>query len=355
MSPNPSPSPTPALSSSGMTKLSIGIVGLGYWGPNLFRNFAAASGWTVKYGCDLEEKNLTKMRAQYPAVTYTNDLNVLLNDPELTAIAVATPTRGHYPIAKAALEAGKHVLIEKPITETVAQADELIALAKSKNLHILVDHTFVYTGAVRKIKELVDRGELGDLYYFDSSRINLGLIQKDVNVLWDLAIHDLSILSQIRDLSTLKSLYAHGSKHHGEQIEIGHLHMSFDGGFEAHIHVSWLSPVKLRQTIIGGTKKMALFNDLEPSEKLRVYDTGVQRDSLGETKPGDPFFPVYRTGDVVIPKLDNSEALRLETEHFQAVIEGREQPRVTGEAGRAILQILTYANESLDKSAPLTF
>jgi predicted dehydrogenase len=334
---------------------SIGIVGLGYWGPNLVRNFAAAPGWTVKYGCDLEEKNLAKMRAQYPAITYTSKLEDLLNDKELTAIAIATPTRGHFPIAKAALEAGKHVLIEKPITETTAQADELIALAQSKNLRILVDHTFAYTGAIKKIKELVDAGDLGDLYYFDSTRINLGLIQKDVNVLWDLAIHDLSILSQIWDLSTLKSLFAHGSKHYGDQIEIGHLHLSFAGNFEAHIHVSWLSPVKLRQTIIGGTKKMVLFDDLQPSEKIRIYDTGVQRDRLGETKPGDPFFPVYRTGDIVIPKIDGAEALRTEAAHFLDVIEGRSEPRVTGENGRAILQILEYANASLAKGAPLTF
>lgn len=338
-----------------MSKLSIGIVGLGYWGPNLFRNFGGSPSWTLKYGCDLVEKNLEKMRAQYPAVTYTTDLNVLLNDPELTAIAVATPTRGHYPIAKAALEHDKHVLIEKPITMNTKEADELIALAKSKNLHILVDHTFVYTGAVRKIKELVDRGDLGDLYYFDSTRINLGLIQKDVNVLWDLAIHDLSILSQIRDLSTLESLFAHGSKHHSDQEEIGHLHMSFTGGFEAHIHVSWLSPVKLRQTIIGGTNKMVVFDDIQPSEKIRVYDAGIQKGALGEAAPTDPQFPLYRSGDIIIPKLDNTEALKLEVAHFAAVIEGREQAKVSGQAGRDILQILEYADQSLRESRPLTF
>lgn len=338
-----------------MSTLSIGIVGLGYWGPNLLRNFNAAEGWTVKYGCDLEQKNLEKMRAQYPSVTYTQNLDDLLNDPELTAIAVATPTRGHFPIAKAALEHGKHVLIEKPITSTVAEADELIALAKSKNLHILVDHTFVYTGAVRKIKELVDNRDLGDLYYFDSTRINLGLIQKDVNVLWDLAIHDLSILGLICDLTSLKTLFAHGSKHYSDQEEIGHLHMSFAGGFEAHIHVSWLSPVKLRQTIIGGTNKMVLFDDIHPSEKIRVYDTGVQRGALGESKETSPFFPVYRSGDVLIPKIDNAEALRLEAAHFHAVIEGAEEAKVSGGQGRKILQILEYANQSIAENRPLTF
>jgi predicted dehydrogenase len=336
-----------------MSNLSIGIVGLGYWGPNLLRNFSTCPGWTVKYGCDLSEKNLEKMRAQYPSVTYTSDLNVLLNDPTLSAIAVATPTSGHYAIAKAALEAGKHVLIEKPITTTSAEAEELIALAASKGLHILVDHTFVYTGAVRKIEELVKSGDLGTLYYFDSTRINLGLIQKDVNVLWDLAIHDLSILGLVCDLSTLTSVYAHGSKHYGQQEEIGHLHLSFAGGFEAHIHVSWLSPVKLRQTIIGGTKKMVLFDDINPSEKLKIYDTGVEQKTLGETQQSDPFFPVYRSGDVLIPKIDNTEALRLEADHFHKVIDGLEKPKVPGEQGKKIVQILEYANLSLRDKIPL--
>jgi predicted dehydrogenase len=176
-----------------------------------------------------------------------------------------------------------------------------------------------------------------------------------VNVLWDLAIHDLSILALIRDLGTVKTLFAHGSKHYGNQEEIGHLHMSFEGGFEAHIHVSWLSPVKLRQTIIGGTNKMVLFDDIHPSEKIRIYDTGVQRGALGEAVQGDPFFPVYRSGDVLIPKLDNTEALRLEAQHFLAAIHGVEEPKVSGEQGKKILQILEYANQSIAEGRPLTF
>jgi predicted dehydrogenase len=334
---------------------SIGIVGLGYWGPNLVRNFVATRGWVVKYGCDLSEKNLARMRALYPSMTCTTDLQVLLVDSDLTAIAIATPLSSHFAIAKAALEHGKHVLIEKPITETAAQADELIALAASRGRQILVDHTFVYTGAVRKIRDLVRAGDLGDLYYFDSTRINLGLIQKDSNVLWDLAIHDLSILGEIRDLDTLQSLYAHGSRHHGPHEEIGHLHLSFAGGFEAHIQVSWLSPVKLRQTIIGGTRKMVLFDDLQPSEKLRIYDTGVQAGGLGETARSDPFFPTYRTGDVLIPKLDNTEALRLEAEHFLNVVQHGEEPRVPASHGRTIVHILEQANRSLAERRPVTF
>ena len=334
---------------------SIGIVGLGYWGPNLVRNFAATSGWTVKYACDLNEAQLAKMRAQYPSVTYTTDVSVLLNDPGLTAVAVATPVGSHYALAKAALERGKHVLIEKPMTSTTAEADDLMAIAQSRGVRILVDHTFVYTGAVRKIRELVERGDLGDLYYFDSTRINLGLIQKDMNVLWDLAIHDLSILGEIHDLTTLRTVQAHASRHYGAQEEIGHLHLSFADGLEAHIHVSWLSPVKLRQTIIGGTKKMVLFDDLQPSEKIRVYDTGVQGGALGETPQADPLFPMYRTGDILIPKLDNTEALRSEAGHFLAVVEGTASPRVPAEQGRAILRILERANESLAERRPIAF
>ncbi len=338
-----------------MNTYTVGIIGLGHWGPNLLRNFTATEGWKVKYGCDLSDKNLEKMRMHYPSVTYTKDMNLLLNDPDLTAIAIATPTNMHFSIAKAALEHGKHVLIEKPITEHTAEADELIALAKKKNLHILVDHIFVFSGAVKKIQDLVSSGDLGNLYYFDSTRINLGRIQKDVNVLWDLAIHDLSILGTIWDLTTLQTLFAHGSRHYGAQEEIGHLHMSFRGGFEAHIHVSWLSPVKLRQTIIGGTKKMILFDDTEPSEKIRIYDTGVHQEALGMIGPADPFFPVYRTGDVLIPKIDNTEELHSETEHFHAVLEGTETPRVPGEQGRNILYILEQANRSLQEKRPLTF
>lgn len=333
---------------------SIGIVGLGYWGPNLLRNFSAVAGWKVAYGCDLNEKNIEKMKAMYPAVTYTSDVNVLLNDASLNAVAIATPVSTHFALAKAALEAGKHILVEKPFTQTVAEADELIALAKQKKLHILVDHTFVYTGAVRAIKELVDKKELGELYSFDSTRINLGLIQPDTNVLWDLAIHDLSILGQMTDLGSLTSLYARGSKHYGAQEEIGHLHMTFNNGLEAHIHVSWLSPVKLRQTIISGKKKMVLFDDLHPSEKIRVYDAGVDRHSLGGGGRSDPFFPVYRTGNIVIPKIDTTEALRTEAEHFLAVVSGKEKPHSSAEESRHIVQILTYANESLRSGTPIT-
>lgn len=332
---------------------SIGVVGLGYWGPNLIRNFSANPGWTVRYGCDLAPAHLARLRSMYPAVVFTDDLARLLDDPDLAAIAIATPLNTHYAIAKAALERGKHVLIEKPMAASVAEADELIAIAAARGCQILIDHTFVFTGAVRRIREMVLSGELGDLYSFDSTRINLGLIQPDTNVLWDLAIHDLSILGQIADLKTLRTVSAHGSRHYGAHEEIGHLHLSMAGGIDAHVHVSWLSPVKLRQTIIGGTRKMVVFDDIQPSEKVRVYDSGVQRHSLGGEPQGDPFFPIYRTGDVLIPKLDTTEALRLEAQHFLDVVEGRVRPWVSGEDGRMILHILELANQSLRDGRPV--
>ena len=331
---------------------TIGIVGLGYWGPNLLRNFHAASGWTVKYGCDLSAANRERMAAQYPSVTFTADLAAVLGDPDVTAVAIATPVSTHHAIVRAALEHGKHVLVEKPLAATVREADDVIELAARSGRYVLVDHTFVYTGAVAKIRELAETGELGDIYYFESSRINLGLIQADTNVLWDLAIHDLSILGEICDLDSLASLYARGSRHYGGREEIGHLHLSFAGGCEAHIHVSWLSPVKLRQTIVGGTRKMVVFDDLQPSEKIRIYDTGVQGPVADKMR--DPFFPVYRTGDVLIPKLDNREALRTLAEHFLDVITGGAPPRVSAQRGRAILNILELADQSIAAGRAIT-
>src|SRR3989344_4995307 len=307
-----------------MALASIGIVGLGYWGPHLLRNFAGLDECSVKYGCDLLQANLEKMRKNYPAITYTKSYDDLLKDSDLTAIVIATPTVTHFPLAKAAMEAGKHVLLEKPMTSSAAEASEL-----------------------------VNSKEIGELHYFDSTRINLGLIQKDVNVLWDLAIHDLSILSVLHDLSRLKTLYAHGSTHFTQQPEIAHLHLTFKDGVEAHIHVSWLSPVKIRRTILGGSKKMILYDDTEPSEKIRIYDKGVHFQELIEEGKPDPFFPIYRSGDILIPAIPNPEAMHVEAEHFLACIEGRETPRVSGEDGFRIVKILELANQSMMEKRPL--
>lgn len=336
-----------------MNRRSVAIIGLGYWGPNLLRNFASIDEWDVRWACDLKEQNLSKVRSSYPTIRTTTSIDDVFADDAVDLVAIATPTKTHFPLAKRALEAGKHVFVEKPMASSSAEAEELIHLAESQKKLLLVDHTFAFAGAVRKLRDLVRGDELGELYYFDSTRINLGLIQQDVNVLWDLAIHDLSILSQIKNLGRIRSVYAHGSTHHGDHPEIGHLHLTWDDGFEAHIHVSWLSPVKIRRTIVGGTKKMVLFDDIHPSEKLKIYDTGIQKGQLGEMAPSDPLFPVYRTGDVLIPKIDPTETLRTELLHVHACLEGTETPLVGGAEGLMILKILEASDRSLAARSPV--
>lgn len=328
-----------------MKPVSVGIVGLGYWGPNWLRNFAIQDGCTLAWGCDLNVERVTKFSRQYPATRFTKNFADMLGDKSLDAVIIATPTSSHFALAKAALEAGKHVLVEKPMTGTSKEAKQLVALAKKQKKLLLVDHTFAYTASVRLIADMSHEKKFGDLLYFDSTRINLGLIQKDTNVLWDLAIHDLTILAAIRDLSDVTEVLAIGSAHYGKHVEDGHLHLTFKNGFAAHIHASWLSPVKIRKTLIAGRKAMITYDDLEPSEKIRLYDKGIDHDT---TKP-DPFFPKYRSGDVLIPALPITEALATEAKHFLECIRGNEKPIVSGEDGMTMVRILELANESLAK------
>lgn len=338
-----------------MTKtIRTAIVGLGYWGPNLLRNFAAADNCEVGYGCDLDTARLAKFKKMYPTVTFTSSYEDVLKDASIDLVAIATPTSGHYPLAKQALEHDKHVLVEKPMTSTAAQAEELVTLAKKKGLHLFTDHTFFYSPPVRKIAELVTSGAIGKLMYVDSSRINLGLIQKDTNVLWDLAIHDLSIIGTFADLNTITKLYAEGRRYIGKQIEIGHLHLSFASGMHATVHVSWLSPVKLRQTIIAGDKKMILYDDTNLSEKVKVYDKGVHFQELAESGSTNPFFPVYRSGDVVVPALANVEELATEVAHIVRCLRGEEKPLMPPELGWQLVRILELANQSLESGQPVT-
>ncbi|MEQ1849553.1 MAG: Gfo/Idh/MocA family oxidoreductase [Candidatus Peribacteraceae bacterium] len=332
-----------------MSKIGIAVVGLGYWGPNWLRNFVQLEECTVTHGCDLNEKCLRKFRGMYPAVTFTDSYQTVLSDKAVHAVVIATPTSTHFTLAKAALEAGKHVLLEKPMTSSTKEADQLVRLAKKKRLLLLVDHTFAYTQSVKKIQEYIEDKKLGDLLFFDSSRINLGLIQRDANVFYDLAVHDLTILNAVMPLSEIVEIYACGSAHYGKQIEEGHVHLRFRSGFHAHIHVSWLSPVKMRSTIIGGKKAMVIFDDMQPSEKIRFYDKGVDHDT---TKP-DPFFPKYRNGDVTIPAIQLTEALDTEARHFLACIRKEEKPLVSGEDGATMMKILTLVNESIKKGAPV--
>ena len=326
-----------------MERVRTAIVGLGYFGPNLLRNFAAQSACDMVLMCDLSEERLTKLSRLYPSVRTTTNLDDVAEDASIDLILIATPTSLHFPIAKKMLEAGKHVFIEKPMTSSVAEAEELVALAKQKGKLVMVDHTFAFAPSVQEMTKQALDGSLGELLYFDSVRINLGLIQKDTNVLFDLAIHDLSILATFMDLGAVRTVCAHGSKHFGAQEEQAHLHLTWANGFTAHIHVSWLSPVKIRQTMIAGTKSMIIYDDVHPSEKIRIYDRGVEHD----TTNADPFFPKYRSGDVRIPALSNEETLAIEARHVLACIQGKEAPRVSGEEALKVLNILELANKSM--------
>ncbi len=332
-----------------MKPLSIAIIGLGYWGPNWLRNFAAIDECEVTYGCDLSASRLKKFQRQYPAVKFTDSYEEILADSSVDAVVIATPTSSHFDLAKAALMAGKHVLVEKPMTSTSKEARTLTDLAHKKKRCLLVDHTFAYTQAVAKIREYADSNRLGSLLYFDSTRINLGLIQKDTNVFYDLAVHDLTILNEVANLADLTEVFACGSAFYGTHAEVGHLHLKFKSGFHAHIHVSWLSPVKIRSTLIGGKKAMVVYDDLEPSEKVRFYDKGIEHD---DTKP-DPFFPKYRSGDVTIPALKLTEALDTEARHFLDCIRGEAKPLVSGEDGYRMVKLLELADRSMKEHKPV--
>lgn len=321
----------------------IAIIGLGYFGPNWLRNFAALDSCTVAMACDKDPARVKKYERAYPSVRFATNADQVMQDTEVDAVVIATPPETHAELAERALGAGKHVLIEKPMTTSHADAQRITKLATEKNLTLLVDHTFAFTDAVEKMRELVHDGTVGDILYIDSQRMNLGLIQQNANVLWDLAIHDLTIIGALQDLSTLTSVRAVGHRHFGDQIEDAHLHLDFASGIHAHVHVSWLSPVKLRQTLVGGTKTMLVYDDTQPSEKIRIYDKGIEHDA---TK-ADPFFPKYRAGDVLLPALGNAEALGKIARHFVACIQGNETPRVGGEDGTRMVKILECADTSM--------
>jgi len=325
--------------------IKIGVIGYGYWGPNLVRNFSEIPDAQVVAVSDLDPKRLDLVKTRYPAITTTADYQTLLADPTIDAIAISTPVSSHYELAARALKAGKHVFVEKPLTETVKQAETLIAMAEQRNLVLHVDHTFIYTGAVRKIRELVEKGDLGDLYYYDSVRVNLGLFQSDVNVIWDLAVHDLSIMDYIFPLNPT-AVSATGINHvPGKPINIAFMTVFFDNDAIAHLHVNWLAPVKVRRTLIGGSRKMIVYDDLEPSEKIKVYDKGItlngNKENLYNTMVG------YRTGDMWAPQLPMTEALRVEAQHFAHCITAGERSMSDGQMGLRIVRILEAANRSL--------
>jgi predicted dehydrogenase len=331
---------------------TVGVIGCGYWGPNLLRNLAENTGAEVRWICDLDQGRLELMGRRYPAARTTTDHQLLFADAGLDAIVIATPVWTHYKFTREALTAGKHVLVEKPLTASISEAEELVALADRTGLCLMVDHTFVYTGAVRKIKEMVAGGELGELLYFDSTRINLGLFQDDINVVWDLAPHDLAIMDFVIGRHP-EAIMATGSCHIKEGIEnIAYLMLTFKDQFIAHFHFNWLSPVKIRHTLIAGSRKMVVYDDIEPTEKVRVYDKGVTTTRSANERDKEAAYKTlvsYRTGDVWVPKLDNTEALHYVVQEFLDAIAERRPPLTDGYTGLRVVRLLEAAQRSIEQ------
>lgn len=323
----------------------IGVVGYGYWGPNLVRNFAETPGAEVAAVADLDTGKLATVKRRFPAVHTTTNFNDLLSDSSIDAVAIATPVNTHFELAMAALKAGKHVWVEKPMTETSEQARQLIDEAQKRNLVLLVDHTFIYTGAVTKMKSLIEGGDVGQVLYYDSVRVNLGLFQRDVSVISDLAVHDFSILDYLLGEHPV-AVSANGTNHFpGTPENLAYVTLFYDSGTIAHTSVSWLAPVKVRQIYLGGTKKMITYDDLEPTEKIKIYDKGVSftddPEKIQEMRVG------YRTGDMWAPKLDETEALRLEGAHFVDCIVNNKVPKTDGQLGLRVVELIEATSQSM--------
>lgn len=325
--------------------IRVGIIGYGYWGPRIARNFHSANGCEVTVICDKSPDTLRRAKQAFPGIAVTTEVSDVMSSPDIDAVAVITPVWTHFGLAKAALENGKHVFVEKPFTATTAQAEELIELASRKNLKIMVDHTFLFTGAVKKIRELIDEGTLGKLYYYDSTRVNLGLFQHDVNVIWDLAPHDLSIMDYlIKDKPT--AVIATGQKHLNGHEDIAYITIYFGDSMIAHLNVNWLSPVKVRSTLLGGEKKMVLWNDVEADEKVKVYDKGVD---ISNGQSVYDLLVSYRSGDMWAPKIEQAEALATEAKYFVDCIEQDMTPFNDGAAGLRVVKLLEAADRSLQE------
>jgi predicted dehydrogenase len=331
--------------------LKFGVIGYGYWGPNIVRNLRSVEGCQVAGVCDPSAAARKRVQSAHPGVPVYSDARELITSAEVDAIAVITPVWSHYELAKMGLENGKHVFVEKPFTSKASEAEELINLAVQKNLQIMVDHTFLFTGAVRKIKKLLDEDALGKLYYYDSTRVNLGLFQHDCNVIWDLAPHDLSIMNHLLHCDA-EAISATGQTHLNGHEDIAFITAYFPEKMIAHINVNWLSPVKVRTTLIGGEKKMLVWNDLEADEKLKIYDKGV------EVKSQEGLYNLlvsYRSGDMWAPQVEQVEALRLELGYFADCIRKSETPFNDGRAGLKVVRMLEAASESLAKRGSLVY
>lgn len=333
--------------------IRIGVIGYGYWGPNLVRNFMETREATVAAVSDLSAERLGEVQRRFPGVKTTTDYRELLRDPDIDAIAIATPVGTHYELGLAALTAGKHLWLEKPMTETSAQAQRLIDEAERRRLVLLVDHTFIYTGAVRKMAEIMRSGELGRIYYYDSIRVNLGLFQRDVSVISDLAVHDFSLLDHLLGEQPV-AVSASGTNHFpGTPENLAYVTLFYESGTIAHANVSWLAPVKVRQILIGGSKKMITYDDLEPSEKVKIYDKGVSftddPQKIQEMRVG------YRTGDMWAPKLSMTEALRVEGDHFADCIQNGKTPQTDGHLGHRVVRLIELANASMRRMGETVF
>jgi predicted dehydrogenase len=330
--------------------IGIAVVGYGYWGPNLVRNFWEVPDARLVSVCDLKPERLAGVQGRYPAVEITSNFNDILNDTRIDAVAIATPVFSHFDLALRALQAGKHVFVEKPMASTSEQAARLVDEAEKRGLVLAVDHTFIHTGAVRKMRELVDDG-VGDVYYYDSVRVNLGLFQHDVSVIWDLAVHDLSIMDYVLPYKPVAVSAAGVSHVEGEPENIAYLNLFFSNTVIAHVHVNWLAPVKVRRTLVGGSKKMIVYDDLEPSEKIKVYDKGITLNGNGQGNGnGDKRYQMlvgYRTGDMWAPQLDMREALGVELREFVGCVQQRKSPIADGHAGLRVVRILEAATQSL--------
>jgi predicted dehydrogenase len=325
-------------------KLRVGVIGAGYWGPNLIRNFAALEGCALGAVCDADPARLAPIGRGHPGVRLEREPRALLEDPALDALAICTPVHTHHPLARAALAAGKHVLVEKPMAHSLAAARELVELAAAEQRVLMVDHTFVYSGPIRKMRALIESGEIGELLYFDSVRINLGLFQKDVNVLWDLAPHDLSIMDHLLQREP-RWVSAIGTTHFGELENLAYVTVRFDGSLIAHFHVNWLAPVKIRRTVIGGSKKMIVYDDLDPSDRVKIYDKGVSINA--DRAERDRMLIDYRTGDMHAPRIDKTEPLAEVCAHFVECARHGRRPATDGEAGLRIVRLLEAAQQSI--------
>jgi predicted dehydrogenase len=324
--------------------IGVGVVGYGYWGPNLARNFSQTPGASLVAVCDMNPSRLAHAKSRHPDIETLSDYDALLKNPRIHAVAVATPVSTHFKLAMQALKAGKHVLVEKPMVASVSEAEQLVEEAEKRKLLLMVDHTFIYTGAVQKIHQLISSGELGELHYFNAVRINLGLFQHDVSVVWDLAAHDVSILDYLSK-SKPCAVSATGISHvPGQPENTAYISLFFPDKLMAHIHVNWLAPVKVRQTLIGGSKKMIVYDDVEPSEKVKVYDKGIDLKSDANVYN---MLVSYRIGDMWAPCLDMTEALTVETQAFVNCIKSNSQPENNGYAGLRVVRILEAASQSM--------